>query len=209
MHKSLLIAGSVIFTTAVFQQAHAVTIDFEGIAPSSNGTTENGTRVLGDFQMQVGHGHILDSAFVSANPQWYNSNGTDYYLHDDGGGFTLSRGDGRAFNLISFDTAFWNPFESGSYRLDVYGTSAGSAAFSGMQSFTISPQNGEMFKTYATDPGMFGNVTSVTFRNAQGVFAFDNIVLGSAVTAPDAGSTAGLLILGISGVAWMRRKSRA
>jgi len=182
--------------------ANAIVLDMEGIAPSGGATTESTSRNMSGFNLYTGHGHYWDSAEPGVG-SYRPDNGTDYFLHDNPNLMTLTKIGGGAFSIQSFDVSEWDSSHTRGNSVNVEGLISGGGSISTV--FTT--DNSFAFETFSFGAG-WTNLASVTFQNANGRMAYDNIVVDAPTAVSEPGALA-ILGLGLAGLAFARRKRAA
>ena len=159
--------------------ANATVLDMEGFAPPANATTESTSRNMNGFNLFTGHGHYIDSAHGSVGSA-FPDNGTDFLLHDINGPIILTK-------------------IGGGVSATLFGGGIISTAFTLDDTFGF-----EML----TFDASWTNLASVTFQNANGHIAYDNIVVDAPVVVSAPGPLA-ILGLGVLGLGLARRNRAA
>ena len=184
--------------------ANAYVIDMEGIAPPASNTTENTSRIWGDFTLQTGHGHYIDSAHISIINGALPNNGTDWLLHDNTGLMILAKTASGSFALNALDATFRIVSSNGTtanHNILVTGSIFGG----GLVTTTLTIDDNPSFQTFTFDSS-WSNLAAVSFQNVQGAMAYDNIVVDAVVeSVPEPGAIA-ILGLGLLGLAGLRRR---
>tara|TARA_R110002126_G_scaffold52897_35_gene143498 strand:- start:676 stop:1311 length:636 start_codon:yes stop_codon:yes gene_type:complete len=182
--------------------ANATVLDMEGFAPPANATTESTSRNMNGFNLYTGHGHYIDSAHGSVGSA-FPDNGTDFLLHDNNGPIILTKIGGGAFSIQSFDASERHLSFATGETINVSATLFGGGGIS--TAFTLDDTFG--FETLTFDAS-WTNLASVTFQNANGHIAYDNIVVDAPVVVSAPGPLA-ILGLGILGLGLARRNRAA
>lgn len=100
MSKSFILASIAAFFTAAY--AHAVTVDFEGIADSGGYVHYDNAGFSSEgFNFKLSNGFVIDGDFWYA-PRYASYNGTDWLMHNSYGDLVVDHG-GAQFSLLSFD----------------------------------------------------------------------------------------------------------
>lgn len=195
-------ASVVLFGVGLLPQSRGVTIDFEGIAPEGGQEGAHHTRAFGDFSVYIGHGHYYDSAYPEVLNGNRVNNGTDYLITDVATTVRINRTNWQGFSFSSVDLGLYFGDIPGTHRrLKIEGISSGG----GIElNIDVTAGAALAFQTYSLSG--FENVTEIYFTDLSGGFAYDNILLGPAISAPETGSTAALFTLGIAALAISRRK---
>lgn len=181
--------------------ANATVLDMEGFAPPANPTTESTSRNMNGFNLFTGHGHYIDSAHASVGVSWPD-NGTDFLLHDNSSPMILTKIGGGAFSIQSFDASERHVSFASGETINVSAMLSGGGIISTV--FTLDNTFG--FETLTFDAS-WTNLASVSFQNASGRIAYDNIVVDAptVVSAPGPLAILGLGILGLG----LARRNRA
>lgn len=181
--------------------ANATVLDMEGFAPPANVTTESTARNMNGFNLYTGHGHYIDSAHGSVGSAWPD-NGTDFLIHDNSSAMILTKIGGGAFSIQSFDASEYHVNFAAGQTINVSAMLSGGGSISTV--FTLDDTFG--FETLSFDAS-WTNLASVTFQNAGGRIAYDNIVVDAPtlVSAPGPLAILGLGILGLG----LARRNRA
>lgn len=194
--------------------AQAAVLDMEGFAPVNSATTENNANVaMGAYNLFIQHGHFFDSGNPNVGTLLAD-NGTDWLEVDTVNPITVSRIDGNAFSIQSFDATFYrlnyNTEPQWNRNIEVVGALNGG----GSVSATFTVDNLDPFQTFSFGAG-WTDLLSVSFTNPTvspqtgpfgGSMGFDNIVVDAqSVSEP---AMLGMFGLGLAGVALATRRRR-
>lgn len=195
-------AGIVLTAATGATGANAMLIDFEDIAVPLDGNVASTSHISGDYTftntaaagdllvVYNGVGYCSGGCFNNGSNilSIFNSDATPPFE------MVMTRTDGQAFNLLSFDTApLFDSIGNGSQNLFMTATLAGGGTVS--SSITYDALAGSQLAS----PG-FMNAASVFFQSDGFWVSIDNM---RTVPAP---ATLALFGLGLAGFGWSRRK---
>lgn len=212
------ILSGIAFATLILvaaQPASAFVIDFEDVAPASGQTTEtNSTNVFGGFDVFVPHGHYMDSNHPLVTGGTRPDSGTDWLLHDHADGLApnqpvvITMTGGGVFSVFSIDVSEWDSAFTLGQTLTATGHFQGGGTivvnFVTDEAFGFETFNFLGF-TNLIQLDLIGTSASLgpcTSFAVCGSLGYDNVVV-AAVAEP---ATFGLLLAGLAGLGFMRRR---
>lgn len=200
---------AVMASGALVTPAHAVTIDFEGLANSGGA----GATVVGNPYMEDGFNISADTGTSGGSDRlvsWHTDNAggfagsTGLFANNLSAVVTLVEGTGAAFSLRSIQLADVLGITTTPPLVTFIANLVGGGTTS--QSFT--PSMGLSFESFLFD-NSFGNITSVSWTQGAAFpdgHQFDNIEVGNPIPEPTTILLLGSTLAGL--MAWRYRKSK-
>jgi len=152
------------------------------------------------------HGDFMDSNEARIGTT-YPDNGTDWFFHTWGSQpITVTRVDGGAFSIQSFDATFYNNLFNGDASIDHNIQANGSFSVGGSISTIFTIDDLPSFETFTFGSG-WTNLISLTLKvpSEDGRMGYDNIVL-SPIPLPAALPLFATALSGMGLLGWRRKR---